>query len=308
MVVLGIGGVLAEIYHDFAVRLAPVSVKDADAMIDEVKGLAVIRGYRGMPKGDRDALARAVSAFSQLAFIDSVAEAEINPLIVKREGEGVVAVDGLIRAEMKPGGTRRRNPCCISKLLEQIAAIKEQTSKLPDEVIHHAKRAVIDWYAALLPGSIVAPATLLEQAFAEDLDRGRARLATGRRATLRAAALINGAASHSVEFDDIYRDAGYHPGSPVISAALAAAQATGASGETFSARRDRRLRSLDAHRRSGDAVALQVLAHDRHRRLLRRRRPPSRRSSAATASSSCTRSPRSARSPRACSRLSARRR
>jgi 2-methylcitrate dehydratase PrpD len=120
-------------------------------------------------------------------------------------------------------------------LLEDIAdyAIREQTSKLSDEVIHHAKRAVIDWYAALLPGSQVTPATLLEQAFAEDLDRGNARLATGRRATLRAAALINGAASHSVEFDDIYRDAGYHPGSPVISAALAAAQATGATGETF---------------------------------------------------------------------------
>jgi 2-methylcitrate dehydratase PrpD len=120
-------------------------------------------------------------------------------------------------------------------LLEQIAdyAVREQTSQLPDEVVHHAKRAVIDWYAALLPGSRVAPATLLEQAFTEDLDRGRARLASGRRATLRAAALINGAASHSVEFDDIYRDAGYHPGSPVISAALAAAQATGANGERF---------------------------------------------------------------------------
>ena len=120
-------------------------------------------------------------------------------------------------------------------LLQKIAdyAVGEQTSRLPKEVIHHAKRAVIDWYASLLPGSRVAPATLLEQAFAEDLDRGRAQLASGRRATLRAAALINGAASHSVEFDDIYRDAGYHPGSPVISAALAAAQATGASGETF---------------------------------------------------------------------------
>src|SRR5918999_1122841 len=120
-------------------------------------------------------------------------------------------------------------------LLEEIAdyAVREQTSTLAPEVIHHAKRAVIDWYAALLPGSVVAPAMLLEQAFAEDLDRGRARLASGRRATLRAAALINGAASHSVEFDDIYRDAGYHPGSPTISAALAAAQATGASGEQF---------------------------------------------------------------------------
>ena len=120
-------------------------------------------------------------------------------------------------------------------LVEQFAeyAIKEQASQLPAEVIHHAKRAVIDWYACLLPGSIVVPAILLEQAFAEDLDRGNARLASGRRATLRAAALINGAASHSVEFDDIYRDAGYHPGSPTISAALAAAQAHGASGEQF---------------------------------------------------------------------------
>jgi acyl-CoA synthetase (NDP forming) len=96
VVVLGIGGVLAEIYKDFASRLAPVSVEDAAAMIVEVKGLATIRGYRGMPKGDCTALAQTVSAFSQLAFIDSIAEAEINPLIVKREGEGVVAVDGLV--------------------------------------------------------------------------------------------------------------------------------------------------------------------------------------------------------------------
>src|SRR3990172_2873373 len=120
-------------------------------------------------------------------------------------------------------------------LVHQFAeyAVKERTSKLLPGVIHHAKRAVIDWYAALLPGSLVAPATLLEQAFADDLDHGNARLASGRRATLRAAALINGAASHSVEFDDIYRDAGYHPGSPVISAALAAAQAHGATGEQF---------------------------------------------------------------------------
>jgi len=120
-------------------------------------------------------------------------------------------------------------------LMEQLAdyAIREQASKLPPQVIHHAKRAVIDWYAALLPGSVVNPAVLMEEAFAEDLDRGRARLATGRLATLRAAAMINGAASHSVEFDDIYRDAGYHPGSPTISAALAAAQACGASGERF---------------------------------------------------------------------------
>ena len=96
VVVLGIGGILAEIYKDFASRLAPVSVEDAAAMIEQVKGLAIIRDYRGMPKGDCAVLAKTVSAFSQLAYIDSITEAEINPLIVKREGEAVVAVDGLI--------------------------------------------------------------------------------------------------------------------------------------------------------------------------------------------------------------------
>src|SRR5262245_29782874 len=120
-------------------------------------------------------------------------------------------------------------------LLETIAdyAVKEQTSKLPIEAIHHAKRAVIDWYASLLPGSRVPPATLLEQALADELDHGRARLASGRRATIRAAAVINGSASHAVEFDDIWRNAVYHPASPTISAALAVAQSQGVNGEQF---------------------------------------------------------------------------
>ena len=120
-------------------------------------------------------------------------------------------------------------------LLQTIAdyAIREQTATLRPEVIHHAKRAVIDWYASVLPGSRVPPVTMLEQALAEELDRGRARLGSGRRATLRAAALINGAAAHAVEFDDIWRDAVYHPGAPVIAAALATAQTQGASGERF---------------------------------------------------------------------------
>jgi acyl-CoA synthetase (NDP forming) len=97
VVVLGVGGVLAEIYRDFAVRIAPVSVEEAARMVEEVKGLVVIRGYRGLPRGDTAALAQAVASFSQLAALEPrVAEAEINPLIVKREGEGVVAVDGLL--------------------------------------------------------------------------------------------------------------------------------------------------------------------------------------------------------------------
>jgi acyl-CoA synthetase (NDP forming) len=98
VVVLGAGGVLAEIYKDIAIRIAPVSIEGARAMVEEVRGLALIRGYRGLPRGDCEALAAAVTALSQLAALEGrqVAEAEINPLIVKPAGEGVVAVDGLI--------------------------------------------------------------------------------------------------------------------------------------------------------------------------------------------------------------------
>ncbi len=104
---------------------------------------------------------------------------------------------------------------------------------LPAAVIHHAKRAVIDWYASLFPGLAAAPVAILEQALAEDLDRGRARLGNGRSSTARTAALINGTAAHAAEVDDSFRDAMYHPGAATIAAALAAAQDRSASGLEF---------------------------------------------------------------------------
>ena len=100
VVVLGVGGVLTEIYNDAAVRVAPVDMETAREMIAEVRGLAPITGYRGQAEGDLEALAAAVVAVSALALADGVVEAEINPLIVKAEGQGkdkgVCAVDGLI--------------------------------------------------------------------------------------------------------------------------------------------------------------------------------------------------------------------
>ncbi|WP_339850901.1 MmgE/PrpD family protein [uncultured Nisaea sp.] len=105
---------------------------------------------------------------------------------------------------------------------------------VPEAAHHHAKRCVLDWFAAAVPGGVLPPATLLPDAVPEDLDRGRARLVpSGRFATARAAALINGAGSHTVEFDDIYRDGLYHPGVAVIPAALALAEETGADGALF---------------------------------------------------------------------------
>src|SRR5262249_56770035 len=64
-------------------------------------------------------------------------------------------------------------------LLHDIAdyAVREQTSRLSPEVIHHAKRAVVDWHAGAFPGGRIAPATLLEDAPAQDLVPGPARRA-----------------------------------------------------------------------------------------------------------------------------------
>jgi hypothetical protein len=93
-VLVGAGGTLAELYRDFALRLAPVTLEEAREMVAEVRGFAPLRGYRNAPRGDLEALAQAVAAFSRLAALPDVAEAEINPLFVK--AVGVVGVDALL--------------------------------------------------------------------------------------------------------------------------------------------------------------------------------------------------------------------
>ena len=97
-------------------------------------------------------------------------------------------------------------------VVERFAAWAEafRAQPIPPQVLHHARRALIDWHAALLPGLVVPPATMLKKAFAEEFERGYPR-------TL---ALVNGTAAHTVEVDDIYRDGIYHPGAPTIAAAL----------------------------------------------------------------------------------------
>jgi acyl-CoA synthetase (NDP forming) len=97
MIMLAAGGVLAEIARDRSLRLAPVDLAAAYEMISEVNALAVLSGYRGRRKGDLEALAQAIVALSRLAGDPGIAEAEINPLIVRAEGEGVVAVDALVK-------------------------------------------------------------------------------------------------------------------------------------------------------------------------------------------------------------------
>jgi acyl-CoA synthetase (NDP forming) len=98
-VMLAAGGVLAEILRDRSIRLAPVDLAEAKAMIGEVVALKALAGYRGKPSGDLQALAQALVLLSRLALHDgpAVAEAEINPLIVRQKGDGVIAVDALVK-------------------------------------------------------------------------------------------------------------------------------------------------------------------------------------------------------------------
>ena len=105
-------------------------------------------------------------------------------------------------------------------------AVGWRSAPLTPEVEHAARRALIDWFAALLPGCHLPPATLMARALAGERGAGNAvSYVDGARTGLRHAALINGTASHTVEFDDIWRWGVYHPGCPTVAAALAAAQA-----------------------------------------------------------------------------------
>ena len=109
----------------------------------------------------------------------------------------------------------------VERFADWAAAARREA--LSPSVVHHARRAVIDWHAAVIPGAVVAPATLLERSRREELDRGDSSLVLGRKATARAAAFINGTAAHTVEVDDIFRDGIYHPGAPTIAAAFSLA-------------------------------------------------------------------------------------
>jgi len=97
IVMVAAGGLFTEIYRDRSLRLAPVDLDTAREMIAEVRGFTLLSGYRGKPAGDLDALARAIVALSRLTRDGTVIEAEINPLIVLPAGQGVVAVDALVR-------------------------------------------------------------------------------------------------------------------------------------------------------------------------------------------------------------------
>lgn len=98
VVVVGGGGTEVELYRDVAIRLAPLDVAAARAMIEETRVAKTLAGWRGRPVGDLEAAAAAVAALSRFVadFAGEVSEVEINPLAVLPLGEGCRALDCLI--------------------------------------------------------------------------------------------------------------------------------------------------------------------------------------------------------------------
>lgn len=101
-ILLGMGGVTAELFKDTTMRLLPpeggLSRADALAMAQALKSWPLLDGFRGRPKADVEALVSAIVAFSQMTaqLGERLVEAEINPVFVLPQGQGVRAADGVV--------------------------------------------------------------------------------------------------------------------------------------------------------------------------------------------------------------------
>ncbi|MGR3454509.1 acetate--CoA ligase family protein, partial [Pseudooceanicola sp.] len=96
MVMVGLGGVLAEVLKDVALARAPVTAEEALGLLARLRGGAILDGVRGRPGVDRKAVADVIARLSVLAAAnaDSVESIEINPLLARPDG--AVALDALI--------------------------------------------------------------------------------------------------------------------------------------------------------------------------------------------------------------------
>ncbi|SHI42819.1 acetyltransferase [Dethiosulfatibacter aminovorans DSM 17477] len=94
-IMCGLGGVFVEVFKDTALGLAPVSRIEAENMVDSLKGVKLLNGYRGSEPADKDAFVDAIVNVSRLAteHMNSMSELDINPIFVYEEG--ICAVDAL---------------------------------------------------------------------------------------------------------------------------------------------------------------------------------------------------------------------
>lgn len=99
--IIGTGGILVNLLNDSAIMLLPITREAASTAVLSLKGSALLRGFRGRPEGDLEAVVDAIMAVADFAMDhwDSVTELDINPLMVRPKGKGAVAADALIRLQ-----------------------------------------------------------------------------------------------------------------------------------------------------------------------------------------------------------------
>jgi succinyl-CoA synthetase beta subunit len=91
----GLGGIFVEILEATTIEMAPLTYDDAMAMIYRTKGVKLLEGARGRPRGDIEALANLLVGLGDFAVANSgrFRALDLNPIIVKPSGQGVIAVD-----------------------------------------------------------------------------------------------------------------------------------------------------------------------------------------------------------------------
>ena len=100
MIMFGLGGIYVEVLKDVSFRIAPITRKDAQEMIGEIKSISLLKGTRGEKPSDIDSIIDVLTKISQLVTdFPDIIEMDINPLFVKEEGKGSIAGDIRIRIQ-----------------------------------------------------------------------------------------------------------------------------------------------------------------------------------------------------------------
>jgi len=97
-VMFGLGGIFTEIFKDISFRVAPLKLKDAMEMMDDIKASKMLGSVRGLPEADKNSLSQILINLGELGMkIPEIKEIDINPILL--DGSRPIGVDALIILE-----------------------------------------------------------------------------------------------------------------------------------------------------------------------------------------------------------------
>ncbi len=97
IIMFGLGGIYIEVFNDFRIRLAPVSIEEAHEMIKKIKSYELLTGYRNTQKFDLESIATAISGLSSLMLdFPEIKEVDINPIRLAKKNGGILALDAKV--------------------------------------------------------------------------------------------------------------------------------------------------------------------------------------------------------------------